>query len=198
MKKLMVQLLIILMMTMPHKVFAVEEYEVRKFVEKISSDIIKVITTGETLQQKADQFEILFKEDSNPPAIARFIAGKYFRAASENVQNRYISVFSRYLTLFYADAMKIYSGQTLEVVSATEVGRKGWVVVTKVVDAQRPLRVNWQVKDSSSGLKVVDLQVEGISMLITWRTEFNEIIEDAGGNLEAAIVELEDRIAKFP
>jgi ABC-type transport system involved in resistance to organic solvents, auxiliary component len=101
------------------------------------------------------------------------------------------------MSLFYADAMQEYSGETLEIANIQDAGKKGFVVVSRVTNRQPPLTINWQVKPSSTGLKVIDLQVEGVSMLITWRNEFSSIINRNGGTLAAASKDLEQRIGQF-
>ncbi len=182
---------------LPNFVAAASESEVRQFVDAVTSDIIAVVTSKSTTSQKADRLQNIFQSNSNPPAIARFVAGRYFRDASAADQERFVSLFERYMSFFYADAMQEYSGEELEISNVQDAGKKGFVVVSKVANRQPPLTVNWQVKPSKSGLKVIDLQVEGVSMLITWRNEFAAIIQNNGGSLAAASDDLQARLAKF-
>ena len=187
----------LLLFMLPSLVLAASEGEVRKFVDGVTSDIIAAVTSSSPVPQKANLLQDIFNKNSNPAAIARFVAGRYFRGASPEDQTRFVSLFERYMSLFYADAMQEYSGEKLEIANIQDAGKKGFVVVSRVTNRQPPLTINWQVKPSSTGLKVIDLQVEGISMLITWRNEFSSIINRNGGTLAAASKDLEQRIGQF-
>ncbi len=187
----------LLLCMLPNLVGAATESEVRQFVGMVTNNIIAVVTSKGTTPQKAERLQAIFQHNSNPPAIARFVAGRYFRGASAKDQERFVSLFERYMSLFYADAMQEYSGEQLDISNVHDAGKKGFVVVSKVANRQPPLTINWQVKPSNAGLKVVDLQVEGVSMLITWRNEFASIIQNNGGSLAAASDDLEARLSKF-
>ena len=42
-------------------------------------------------------------------------------------------------------------------------------------------RVDWRVRESEKGLKIIDVVVEGVSMALTQRDEFAAVLHKNGG-----------------
>ena len=59
-----------------------------------------------------------------------------------------------------------------------------------VVPGNPSLKVVWQVSDGSGSLKLIDLRVEGISMLSTERQEFRSKLKKFDGSLDDIILEI--------
>ena len=64
-------------------------------------------------------------------------------------------------------------------------------------DGEPPLRVDWRVRETDYGLKVIDVAAEGVSMLTTKRSEFASVVAREGvdaliGKLEDLNVEIEE------
>ena len=59
-----------------------------------------------------------------------------------------------------------------------------------VVPGNPSLKVVWQVSDGSGSLKLIDLRVEGISMLSTERQEFRSRLKKLNGSLDKLILEI--------
>jgi phospholipid transport system substrate-binding protein len=56
-----------------------------------------------------------------------------------------------------------------------------------------PVKLQWEVRDTGQGPRIVDVKVEGVSMVMTRRSDFNSYIQNHGGQLDALIAELEAR-----
>jgi phospholipid transport system substrate-binding protein len=75
--------------------------------------------------------------------------------------------------------------------------QKDVFVRTRIVQAESPeIRCDWRVRKLGDTLKVIDIVVEGVSMLSTQRSEFTAVINKHGpdGLIEA----LNTRLSKFP
>ena len=70
-----------------------------------------------------------------------------------------------------------------------------------VVDSQlnqsngQPIKLQWEVRDAGQGLRITDVKIEGVSMVMTRRSDFNSYIQNNGGKVEPLIDELEARAA---
>ena len=56
-----------------------------------------------------------------------------------------------------------------------------------------PIAIQWEVRDTGQGLRITDVKVEGVSMVMTRRSDFNSYIQGHGGQVEPLIQELEKR-----
>jgi phospholipid transport system substrate-binding protein len=59
--------------------------------------------------------------------------------------------------------------------------------------AGAPLDVEWRLRSRNGGMFIIDLVVEGISLLITQRSEFGSVLERVG--IDGLISELQSRVA---
>ena len=57
----------------------------------------------------------------------------------------------------------------------------------------QPIKIEWEVRDSGGAPRITDVKIEGVSMVITRRTDFTSYIQNNGGKVEALIQELESR-----
>jgi phospholipid transport system substrate-binding protein len=61
------------------------------------------------------------------------------------------------------------------------VGDRDVVVSTEISQAsQQPVRADWRVRRYGNALKIIDIKVEGISMLTSQREEFTAVIQRNG------------------
>ncbi len=60
----------------------------------------------------------------------------------------------------------------------------------------QPIKIEWEVRDVGRGLRITDVKVEGVSMVMTRRSDFNSYIQSNGGTVEPLIKELETRAAR--
>ena len=62
------------------------------------------------------------------------------------------------------------------------------------VDGSKALKVDWRVRIKDGKYKIVDIMVEGISMIMTQKSEFSSFIKRNGGKIDALLDELRKRI----
>jgi len=124
--------------------------------------------------------------------IARLALGRHWRAASEAERARYLGLFEQFVLANYGRLIDFYDDQTLEVRGAS-AARDALVVHSRLVGGGS-VAIDWRVIEADGGLAIIDVVVEGVSMLVTQRNEFASIIE-RGGGLAALIAHLEQRVA---
>ena len=57
----------------------------------------------------------------------------------------------------------------------------------------QPIKLEWEVRDAGQGPRITDVKVEGVSMVMTRRSDFKSYIQSHGGKVDALIEELESR-----
>ncbi len=97
----------------------------------------------------------------------------------------------------YADRFERYSGEKLLIKKAEVRGKKDAIVHTTMVkadNATKPLKVAWRVRSKGETFTIIDVIVEGISMIMTQKSEFASFIKQNGGKLDALLKELKKRV----
>lgn len=159
--------------------------EARAYVEDMIKRFTEVVRSGAPGEQK---FMSMLRERIDLPAIGRFAAGLTWRRMDEAQQRRFLDAFDEYAGNFYRAHVKEYSGQTIDVIGATDLGRRGINVNSRFVETgKQPLEVHWVVSDRSGATKLIDLVVEGVSVSITLRDQFSALLGQKGDDIDAFI-----------
>ena len=131
------------------------------------------------------------------PGIARFSAGPYWRAATEDERNTYTESMREALTDTIARNFDQLAGLRFTVTDSQAKGSRMVLVRGTFSDKagkRPPVSVGWRVvTPHSATAKVLDVEIENISMLITQKQENIAIIRKNGGRFSALIQAMKQR-----
>lgn len=173
-----------------------------------------VIDTSERLVQALQDNRDAIKQDMNTayrlaeetvipqldfPRITRWVLGRHWRGASEEQRARLTDEFRALLTRSYVTAMVSYVDQILENVDnvqfpparSREDGDNATVAMLISLASGQQATVQYQLYRNDSGWKVYDVQIEGISLALTYRSTFSQ--EIARGGIDGLIASLAER-----
>ncbi len=116
--------------------------------------------------------------------IAKFVTGKAWKKATNDVKKNYVKNFKRHLALNIASMMQGYSNQRYELtVSKFDKKNKVTLVDMEIFSDTGSVVVTWRVKESKERYFVIDLLVADISLVVTKRSEFNSMLKNVEYNL---------------
>lgn len=166
-----------------------------EFVATLGDNAIRMLVEeGVTPDQRIANFRELLLKGFDVPLIGRFVLGIHWRRASAEQRTEYAELFQNFLVQSYAARLGQYGGESLRVKATRGEGDEDAVVSTEILQQGRPpVKVDWRVRRGEESYKVVDVIVEGISMVITQRDEFSSVIRRSGGNVEGLLSRLRDR-----
>ncbi len=145
--------------------------------------------------QKQDRFEKFLDSSFDMKRIGRFVLGQYWRDASETEQTQFLKVFRDYMVTSYAEKIGSYSGENLEIKDATSLNDKESLVHSLITRPNGPpIKLDWRVRKTNDGEKIVDVIIEGISMAQTHRSEFASVVSQPGVGVEGLINKLKEQI----
>jgi phospholipid transport system substrate-binding protein len=81
----------------------------------------------------------------------------------------------------YANKFGDYAGQEFKVIGQRASGENDISVESNILQNNKsPVKVEFRVRQTETGFKIVDVYVEGISLLITKRDEFITVLSREG------------------
>ncbi|NQV84257.1 MAG: ABC transporter substrate-binding protein [Rhodospirillales bacterium] len=169
----------------------------KKFIESLTQDAIDMLTGDLTREERADRFRTLMNKNFSIPGIAKFVVGRHLRKATEAEKTQYMQLYEDLMVATYADRFAKYSGERLVVKNADVRGEKDVIVYTTMVKADNganPLKVDWRVRLKGDHYTIIDVMVEGISMIMTQKSEFSSFIKSSGGEFKTLLGELKKRV----
>ena len=174
------------------KLYADRVLDSQKLVTSLYNDLVATSLKEMSIDEQKTELEKLFQEYVDIPIIARAVLGKSWRNANTHQKAKFVNAFKNYVSIKYGRQFSEFRGTTLEIVKSRDTLTKAGVLVSTVVvvPGNPSLKVVWQVSDGSGSLKLIDLRVEGISMLSTERQEFRSRLKKLNGSLDKLILEI--------
>ena len=112
-------------------------------------------------------------------------------ARARRRSRRFVAAFQHYLSRRYGKQFREYRNARIDVTGARDGGKAGVLVQTRVVrPGQDDIAVDWQVSDRSGSARVVNLIIEGVSMLANERAEVGAMLDAQRGSIDGLIAQL--------
>ena len=165
----------------------------RTLIETVGQEVLDVLRDASLSdQQKFDQLVALLNGPIDLDLVARLILGRHWRTANEAQRAEYLELFRAFALHTLASRLDVYGGQDFEITGAKVVGRQDALVSTRILSGGPPLAVDWRVRElDDRSLVAIDVIVEGVSLIVTQRSEFGAVIERQG--LDGLLAELRRR-----
>ncbi len=166
------------------------------FVKTLGDSAIAILTDKNADQSdRRRRYRELLDAGFAVKTIARFVIGRYWRVATPEQRDEYLRLFREFVLETYASRLDSYAGEQFKVVSAKPLDDKDTIVATEIGSGDGPpIRVDYRVRLRDGKYRIVDVMVEGVSLITTQRQEFASIIDRDG--IEGLIALLRERTAK--
>ena len=173
-----------------NNVFASSFSAEKDFVSNFADSAINILSDNEILEgEKNSKFTDLVMSAIDLNLISKFVLSKTWKNATDDQKERYIQAFKNYFINSYANKLDQYSGEQVEVVDAEEAGK--YVIVNSFIyrEGTDTLKINlkWRLLNRDGEIKIIDLNIEGISLIIAQREEFQSFLANNEGDLEKLI-----------
>ncbi len=126
-------------------------------------------------------------------SMSKWVLGRNWREATEGQQQKFVSEFRTLLVRTYAKALLEYSNETIQYLPVENNPDSNIVVVKTEIHqpGSKPVPINYSMHISGGEWKVVDVVVDGISLIATYRGSFASEIRKSG--MDALIAKLTER-----
>ncbi len=166
--------------------------EAERFINALGMRTLDVLSRpGADDRQRVYELAGILDQAADLQLIARLVLGRHWRAANEQQRQEYVALFQAYARDSLAQRFGAYKGGQRFVIAGTKpVGDADALVSTQIFLGrnQAPVAVDWRVRDVGGRLVIVDIVAEGISMLVTNRSEFDSIVNSRG--IEGLLVQM--------
>lgn len=175
--------------------FAVAAQSADQFIQEIGDQTVGILRdNGLSQQQKLVALKKLLDEATDLNLISRLVMGQHWRRATPEQQHEFIELFDKLVMRTMAERMSRYRGQTFQIVGSTPIDERDTKVSTKLLlPGEEPFQVDWRVRKGDRGYLLIDIVAEGISLVVTQRSEVNEVVGKQGIN--GLLTEMQGRVA---
>jgi len=125
--------------------------------------------------------------------MSQWVLGKYYRKASPEQRERFVTEFRNLLVRTYGRFLSDYADEKVIYLPAAEVKNATSVKVRTEIELSdnSTISVAYSLYSSSNGWKVYDVAFDGVSMVTNYRSSFGRIIRTEG--MDSLIIQMARR-----
>ena len=172
--------LILALFFIPIHSFSDEKIEQSKyFVENLGKQVVeKVSNINLSESERIVNFRNLYLDSFDNYYISRFVLGQYWKRLDSNMRKQFVESFNDYIVTTYAPKFKGWEGTFKATDSLLE--NNYYNVKMNVLNKDGPtLKFMWKIYlDKNKNFKILDVNIDGVSMLVTQRAEFMSVIKN--------------------
>ena len=168
---------------------------ITEIVDKAST----ILSSSDPVESKIIKLNDIAERNVDIDGIGMYTLGKYRKLISENEKIKYKKLFKSYFLKSFSSRLVDYSDPKITVVSEKKINSK-YTIVTTMLEAtsKNPeIKIDWRIYTRNPERPLIrDLIVEGLSLARTQREEFNSIMQNNDGDINALFKSLEEFIIK--
>lgn len=163
-----------------------QELGPEELVKKVTADVLESVRSDKNLLADRKRALALAEQKVLPHVdfreAAQLAVGKAWWSATPVQQERIVKEFRGLLIRIYSNALDTYRGQTMQVMPVRmQAGATETTVRNRYLKpGAPPVPVEYAMRKTPEGWKIYDISVEGVSLVLTYRSEFEQITRTSG------------------
>ena len=158
------------------------------FINDITDKASNILSSQDTREIKIQELVKIGEYSVDIDGIGFYTLGKHRKSLNDDQKEKFKKIFRQYFLKSFSTRLVEYKEAKIIVISADVKNERYTIVNSKLLaTSNRPeVSIDWRVytKDPSKPL-IRDLIIEGLSLARTQREEFNSIIINNGGDVNA-------------
>ena len=164
-----------------------QEMKPDELVKKVTDDVLAAVKSDKQLAAGDKQKALKLAEEKVLPHIdfleaTRLAVGRSWREATDEQKQKLTNEFRRMLVRTYSSAISAYQGQTMKTMPVhMKAGETDVTVHNQYIrPGGKPVQLDYQMHKTPDGWKIYDIIVEGVSLVLTYRSEFDAVVKQQG------------------
>lgn len=154
----------------------------RQVIEHTTDAVLNVLANSSlSAEQKRTQIEEIASQRFDFGTVSRLVLARNWKRLSSEQQAQFVQEFRRHLSLTYGRNVEQYNNERAEVVSERAEADGDWTVKTRILRAQgEPILVDYRLRKFGDQWRVIDVIIEGTSLVANFRSQFQDIVSREG------------------
>ena len=164
-----------------------QQSEPEALVKKITEEVLAAVKSDKQLAAGDRQKAVKLAEEKILPHVdfeeaTRLAVGRGWKEATPEQRKKLIAEFRNMLVRTYSTAIGTYEGQTMKVLpSRVKPGDSDATVRNQFMrPGAKPVLIDYSMRKTAQGWKIYDIVVEGVSLVLTYRSEFDAVVKQDG------------------
>ena len=192
-KKLLIfNFLIILILSPITKAYSIEA---DVFVQSTVNRAAETLGGNLSKNERIEELKKIAIDTVDITGIGFYSLGKHRKSLSEEKKSEYQKIFREYFLKSFSSRLAEYSNPVIEVNSKEKIN-ENYTIVSSILVAteKRPeIKIDWRIYTKNKEKPLIrDLIIEGLSLARTQKEEFNSIIQNSNGDINALLESLKN------
>lgn len=155
------------------------------FVSSVGNSVIEAARNG-----SQETFRNVLRASADVETIAVFSLGSYRKSLDAGRKAEYLGLVETYIARVFSENAARLAGESLEVTGSQEAADSVIVKsLLKYADG-RSVAVTWRLVKRGGGYKIFDVNVDGIWLATTQKTNFVSVLKQNNGDIGALLTYL--------
>jgi phospholipid transport system substrate-binding protein len=140
--------------------------------------------------RSVSQFRSLLRANADIRAIGLYSLGPYRKKLPKSAQAEYFSLVEGYISKVFAQNAKKLAGKKLVTTGTKDAGDSVLVRSELQFGGGGGYPVTWRLVKRGGGFRIFDVNVDGVWLASTQKTNFVSVLKKNGGDIEALLAYL--------
>ena len=158
------------------------ETEAEKTLKSSIGKVFTVMLDEEmTIDQKKSKVIEITNAAFNYPLMAKLSLGKaHWSKFRTKQREEFTSLFTELFRSFYVDKLDLFSNEEVVFQPANAVQEKKVQIPTILLSKGKKYSILYKMYNTKDEWKIYDVIIEGVSLIHTYRSQYNHILESGG------------------
>ena len=168
-------------------------------INGIVNEAASILKSSDPVESKIIKLNEIAERSVDINGIGMYALGKHKKTMSDDQKTKYNKLFKSYFLKSFSSRLVDYTDPKINVISQKKINKK-YTIVNSILEAtsKRPqVKIDWRIYTKNPEKPLIrDLIVEGLSLARTQKEEFNSIIQNNDGDVNALFKNLEEFLIK--
>ena len=168
-------------------------------IKEIVNEASIILSSSDPVESKIIKLNDIAERNVDINGLSMYTLGKHRKALNEDQKIKYQKLFKKYFLKSFSSRLVDYSNPKISIVSEKKINEKYTIVNTELeATSKNPkIKIDWRIYTKNPEKPLIrDLIVEGLSLARTQKEEFNSIIQNNDGDINALFKTLEEFLIK--
>ncbi len=151
-------------------------------VQQTADAVVAVLADKSlSVEQRRHKVEDIVYAHFDFETLSRLVLARNWKELTPEQQKSFVEEFKRHLSVTYGKNVENYNNEKAVVIGDRAEARDDWTVKTKVVRPNADdILMDYRLRKEGGEWRVIDVTIEGVSLVANFRAQFQEIISRDG------------------
>ena len=165
------------------------------FVQSTVNRASKLLSEDISKDQKIEELKLIAKDTVDIKGIGFYTLGSKRKTLNNDQKSKYSKLFEQYFLKSFSSRLAEYSNPEINVYSKEKLNENYTIVnsTLKATDERPEIKIDWRIYTKNVDKPLIrDLIIEGLSLARTQKEEFNSVLQNNDGDINALFKTLEE------